>query len=167
MELQAPASFLAVRMRYPFMELAHHIDAEIRAWLKGHVDNQSELSLAIGRSKTWLHKYVNGQGTATIDDLVRLGGLIMGLNLPRLTATEQRLLKVVQSLNQTDQDDVMVYAEHRATLARRERLKESSEPGAKTPPATGHTGLETRRGGAATTLESLNTSRRKTRKQKP
>ncbi len=130
------------------MELTHHIDAEIRAWLKRHVDNESELSKAIGRSGSWLHKYVNGAGNATIDDLVRLGGLLMGLNLPRLTATEQKALKVIQSLSVIDQQDVIVYAEHRARLARHAQLKESSEPEAQSPPVTGNTAPGIRRVGA-------------------
>lgn len=113
----------------------HPIDAEIRAWLKAHVDNQSALSRAIGHSTSWLHKYVNGDGHATIDDLVRLAGLLMGLNLPTLTETERRLLKACSGLDEGDRQDVIAYAEHRARLARRGPSKESSAPAAHTPHA--------------------------------
>jgi hypothetical protein len=132
------------------MELLHPIDAEIRAWLKTHVDNHSELSLAIGRSDTWLHKYVNGSGKATIDDLVRIGGLLMGLNLPRLTETEQKVLKVLQSLKPQDQQDVMAYAEHRAKLARQQLSKEPSALEGHILPATERKELDRRRVGAET-----------------
>lgn len=121
------------------MELEHPIDAEIRAWLKRHVDNESELSLSSGHSSSWLHKYINGAGHATIDDLVRLAALLMGVNLPVLSETERKLLKSVQALEEPDQLDVLAYAEHRARLARRGQLKESSAPMAQTPPAKART----------------------------
>lgn len=121
------------------MDLLHPIDAEIRAWLKGHVENKSELSVSVGRSTSWLHKYINGDGQATIDDLVRLAGVLMGLNLPVLTETEQKLLKAIQLLEEPDQLDVIAYAEHRGRLARRGPSKGSSAPAAQTHPATAST----------------------------
>lgn len=122
------------------MDLEHPIDAEIRAWLARHVENQTELSEAIGRSGSWLHKYVNGAGHATIDDLVRLAGLLMGLNLPALTNLERKILKAIQELKEPDQLDVLEYAEHRVRLARRELSTESSEPAARTPVAKARRG---------------------------
>lgn len=118
------------------MALLHPIDAELRAWLKGHVENQSELSVAVGRSPSWLHKYINGAGHATLDDLVRLAGVLLGLNLPVLTEHQQKLLKASESLREPDLLDVIAYAEHRGRLARRAPSKESSAPAARTPPAT-------------------------------
>lgn len=110
------------------MEPTNPIDAHIRAFLKTHVANHSELSVAVGHSTSWLHKYVNGQGHATVDDLVRIAGLVMGLNLPTLSETEQKLLKACQSLAAPDLQDVVAYAEHRGRLARRAPSKESSAP---------------------------------------
>lgn len=102
------------------------IDAEIRAWLGKHVENQSALSMAVGHSKSWLHKYVNGSGHATVDDLVRIAGLLMGLNLPALTETEQKALKAFRGLGEADQRDVIAYAEHRGKLSQRAPSPESS-----------------------------------------
>lgn len=113
-------------------DVQHPIDAEIRTWLKRHVDNESKLSVAVGRSPSWLHKYINGSGHATLDDLVRLAGLLLGLDLPALTETERKLLKASQALGESDQLDVLSYAEHRGRLARREPSKESSAPVADT-----------------------------------
>lgn len=118
------------------MEPNHPIDAEIRAWLKKIVPNKSAISLALGHGNSWLHKYVNGDGHATLDDLVRIAGLVIGLNLPVITETERRLLKACQGLEESDQLDVMAYAEHRARLARRGLSKESSAPATRTTPAT-------------------------------
>jgi len=103
------------------------IDAEIRAWLKRNVQNKSDLAAKVGHSPSWLHKYVNGAGHATIDDLVRIAGLLMGVDLPMLSEIERRLLRAFQALEETDQFDVMAYAEHRGRIARRRPSKESSE----------------------------------------
>lgn len=121
------------------MEPPNPIDAHIRAFLKTHVANHSELSVAVGHSTSWLHKYVNGQGHATLDDLVRIAGLLMGLNLPALSETEQKLLKACRSLEAPDLQDVLAYAEHRGRLARRAPSKESSAPVRHIPPVTGRT----------------------------
>lgn len=118
------------------MELEHPIDAQLRAWLKDHVPNHSQLSVAVGHSKSWLHKYVNGDGHATIDDLVRLAGLLMGLNLPVLTETELQLLKEVRGLEEPNQQDVLAYAKLRRRLVQPGASKESSAPKARKPPAT-------------------------------
>jgi len=117
------------------MDLEHPIDAELRRWLDAHVDNESEISLAIGRSKTWLHKYVNGAGHATIDDLVRLAGVLLGVNLPALTEAQRTLMKACAELTESDLLDVTEYAKHRAKLAQQSRSKESSAPAARKPQA--------------------------------
>lgn len=118
------------------MPLEHPIDSAIRDWLndKEHVANQSELSVAVGRSPSWLHKYANGDGHATIDDLIRIAALVMGLKLPTFTATEQRLLKAMRVIqDEAARLDVVEYAAYRARLARRGNLKGSSEPKADNP----------------------------------
>lgn len=118
------------------MDAVNPVDNEIRAWLKRHVTNESQLSVAVGHSPSWLHKYINGQGHATIDDLIKIAAVLFGVNLPALTETEQKLLKACRSLEESDQHDVLAYAEHRQRLARRAQSKESSEPAEDTPPAT-------------------------------
>lgn len=125
------------------IELEHPIDQEIRAWLKRHVDNRKELSVAAGHSTSWLQKYVNGEGHATIDDLVRIAGLLFGLNLPVISPIQRELLKACRGLGETDMLDLISMAEGRSKNAeklgaRRGPSKESNEPAAHTPPATTH-----------------------------
>jgi hypothetical protein len=123
--------------------LAHPIDAEIRAWLKRHVPNKAELSKAVGHSGSWLHKLTNGVGHATIDDYVRMAGVLMGLDLPVLTPIEQKILKSVRCLEEADLLDVMAYADHRGRIARRGPSKESSAPAAHSHPVKVNTGRGT------------------------
>lgn len=118
------------------MDQQHPIDAEIRAWLKSHIDNESQLSVAAGHSTSWLHKYINGQGHATIDDLVRIAALLLGVNLPALSETERRLLEACRGLDEPDLQDVIAYVKHRGRLARNAQSKESSAPTGRSPRAT-------------------------------
>lgn len=118
------------------MEPTHPIDAELRSWLKTHVENKSEMSVAVGHSTSWLHKLVNGDGHATIDDYVRIAGRLFGVNLPVLTEQEQKLLKACRALEETDVAEVVAYAQHREKLARRGQSKESSAPAADMPRVT-------------------------------
>lgn len=128
------------------MELTHPIDAEIRAWLKAHVKNKADLSVKVGRSSSWLHKLTEGDGHATIDDLVRMAALIFGLNLPVLTEDEQSLLKSVRALKeQSDRDEVLAYARHRVKLARPDTSTQSSAPTKRTMTARGHKARGTRK----------------------
>lgn len=126
------------------MEPGHPIDAEIRAWLKRLVENKADFSVKVGHSSSWLHKYVNGDGHATIDDLVRLAALLIGLNLPLLSEADRKLLRLNQELGEADRQDVMAYAEHRVRLARRAPLKESSAPVARIPRVRGRRAHEKR-----------------------
>jgi hypothetical protein len=120
------------------MKVAHPIDAEIRAWLESHVDNASALSIALGHGNSWLHKYINGQGHATIDDLVRLAGLLFGLNLPALTVAQRELLEAARELGDEDAlRELTAMVRHKIRVrARRDESRESIEPKAHTPPAT-------------------------------
>lgn len=121
------------------MELRHPIDEEIRARLRAADLNQVMFSAAIGRSQGWLSRYISGEGKATIDDVVRIAALLIGIGEQPLSDTERRLVKAVRKLEEEDRLDVLSYAEHRAKLARRAPLKESSAPARHTPPATGRT----------------------------
>jgi hypothetical protein len=135
LEVYADRGFRTDSIALAHMELRHPIDEELRRWLKAHVPNHKQMSLAVGHSESWLHKYVNGAGHATIDDLVRLAGMLLGLNLPFLSVPEHRLLKAFADLEEDDRVDVLEYTDHRAKLARQVRSKESSEPEARTPQA--------------------------------
>lgn len=118
------------------MALEHPIDAEIRAWLERHVQNQKELSVSVGHGTSWLHKYVNGAGHATIDDLVRIAGVLFGMNLPVLSGLEQRLLKAWRAIpDAARQEDAVVVFENIAKGYRRGKPQESTAPAAHTPPA--------------------------------
>lgn len=119
------------------MAAEHPIDAAIRAWLEKHVGNQTELSVASGHSTSWLHKYINGAGHATIDDLVRLAGLLMGLNLPALSPLERRLLKAFRGAPEERKEDAVVVFENVAKGYRLVQPSESAAPVARTPPVRG------------------------------
>lgn len=126
--------------------MEHPIDGAIRAWLERHVEKgtASALSVAVGHSTSWLHKYINGAGHATIDDLVRLAGLLHGLNMPAITGAQRALLTACQGLDESDLQDVIDYVALRAKRRPpRAASKESSAPTAHTPPATGRKGRGT------------------------
>lgn len=117
----------------------HPIDAHIREWLRAHVHNEREISFAAGHGNSWLHKYINGNGTATVDDLVRVAAMLLGVNLPELSADELRLVTVFRSFVEDDErEELLAYAKHREKLAaQRGALKESSGPMARNLPAKG------------------------------
>lgn len=118
------------------MELRHPIDEEIRARLRAADLNQVTFSAAIGRSQGWLSRYISGEGKATIDDVVRIAALLIGISGQALSDTERRLMKALRKLEEDDRLDVLSYAEHRAKLARTATSKGSSAPATHTRPAT-------------------------------
>ncbi len=121
------------------MNLAHPLDAALRERLKTDTpDTQANFAKAIGRSPGWLNKYMHGAGNATIDDVIRIVALLIGVETRPLSAIERKLLRACQAFeDEADLQDVIAYAEHRAALlARRGPSKGSSEPVAHTPPAT-------------------------------
>jgi transcriptional regulator with XRE-family HTH domain len=82
---------------------ANPIDKEIRERLRKLVTasssataarlRQIELAKRIGRSPAWLNKYVNGAGHATVDDVIRIVAIVIGIDAPRLTDDEQLVLR--------------------------------------------------------------------------
>lgn len=119
------------------MDLTHPIDAEVRRRLGAANVNQTELSVAIGRSQGWISRYIDGEGKATIDDVIRIVAALIGGGSPALTETERRLVRALRQIGDPEiQGDVLDYAEHRARVARRAQSKESSAPASGTPPAT-------------------------------
>lgn len=126
----------------------HPIDAHIREWLRAHVHNEKELSIQAGHGNAWLHKYINGNGAATVDDLVRVGAMLLGVNLPELSEDELKLVAIYRSFVDPDErEELMAYAKHRESLAaQRDALKSPSELGLRNLPAKGRRARGTRRG---------------------
>jgi transcriptional regulator with XRE-family HTH domain len=122
----------------PFqMALTHPIDAEVRARLKAAVPHQAEFAAAIGRSSAWLNKYMHGAGTATIDDVVRMMALLIGVtNGPALSKPARKLLRALQQLPAEEQEDgAEFFAAWVQTRQRRRQHEQSTEPTARTSPA--------------------------------
>lgn len=129
------------------MELSHPLDAALRDRLKADTpDTQAKFAQAIGRSPGWLNKYMHGAGNATIDDVVRIVALLIGVETRPLSSSERQLLKACQAFeDEADLQDVIAYAEHRAKLAaRRGPSKESSARAARTPQETARKARGTR-----------------------
>lgn len=118
------------------MESGHPIDATVRAKLRDANVNQIAFAAAIGRSQGWLSRYIGGEGKATIDDVIRIAALLIGVGDQTLSESERRLIRALRKLPEDDVLDVLSYAEHRAKLARHAPLKESSAPAAQSLPAT-------------------------------
>jgi hypothetical protein len=81
---------------------ANPLDEELRERLRKFVTasssaaarpRQIELAKRIGRNPAWLNKYVNGAGHATVDDVIRMIAIVIGIDGPRLTDEEQRVLR--------------------------------------------------------------------------
>lgn len=117
--------------------MEHPIDAAVRAKLRELAPNQPALAATIGRSQGWVNKYMNGDGHATIDDVIRIAAALIGVNVQPLTEVERRLLKAWRRVPDGRREDALVVLE---TVAKRYQLQqspESNEPEAHTPRATG------------------------------
>lgn len=108
---------------------AHPIDLEIRDRLRKLVSvsssatatrlRQIELAKRIGRSPAWLNKYVNGAGHATIDDVIRIVAIVIGIDAPRrLTDDEQRVIRAWRRVPAEKQPDTLDWLQR---LGRRPR----------------------------------------------
>jgi transcriptional regulator with XRE-family HTH domain len=131
----------ARRIGWPYdrkrMAAQHPIDSEIRERLRKLAPKQIELAQRLGRSQGWLNKYINGAGHATIDDVIRIGAILIGVEALRLTEKEQRLLRAWRRLTADRQQDVVelveVYAGRRrsrsgARVGGTARATNSKEP---------------------------------------
>lgn len=127
------------------MELGHPLDAAVRARIKASRPNQAEFAQKIGRSAGWLNKYMHGVGNATLDDVVRMLALLIGVEVQPLSGMERRLLKAWRGIPVERQEDAVVVLENVAKGYRRARSQELSGPAARTQPATARTGRGTRK----------------------
>lgn len=83
------------------------VDQRIRAKLREAGFSQSDLARALGRSQGWVNKYMNGVGTATIDDIIGIAtffhmtllqfigadALPVRMSMPDLSDVERRLVR--------------------------------------------------------------------------
>lgn len=126
------------------MELKTPLDDALREQIKAAQPKQADFAKAIGRSAGWLNKYMHGAGNATIDDVVRMIALLIGVETQPLTALERRLLKAWRRIHPDRQDDAVVVLENVAKGYRRPLSQESGAPAARTSPAAKSTARGTR-----------------------
>jgi transcriptional regulator with XRE-family HTH domain len=71
------------------------LDAAFRKRLRQLNPYQKGIADRIGRSQSWLNKYLNGAGKATIDDVIRLVAVVvLGVDgTPSLSAEQRKLLR--------------------------------------------------------------------------
>lgn len=119
------------------MALEHPIDAEIRTRLRQLKPRQIELAQQIGRSPAWVNKYLNGAGHATIDDVIRIAAIVIGVESARLTDEERRLLRAWRRLPTDKQQDVTDFLQ---TLGKRRRTTRSDVRSGQTPRGANHKG---------------------------
>ena len=118
------------------MTLEHPIDEEIRARLRAIEGlNQTDFARRTGTNRSWLHKYINGKGHASIDDAIKIVATLLGATAQPLSERDQRLLKVWRGLSEDQQEDAIAMLRS-VTKGRRAPRPESAAPSAQTPPAT-------------------------------
>lgn len=122
------------------MATQHPIDTEIRDRLRVLAPRQIEIAQRIGRSQGWLNKYIHGAGHATIDDVIKIAAILTGVDAPRLTDAERRLLRLWRGLDADDQQDAADYLEMRS---RRRRGQAAARAG-RTPREGARKGPDTR-----------------------
>jgi hypothetical protein len=105
----------------------HPLDTALRAHLRTDDTHQQELAKRIGRQPAWLNKYIHGAGHATIDDVIKILAVLVGIDAPRLTDKERQVLRWWRRLPDADaQQDVLLYLgavvrRRRGSSARAER----------------------------------------------
>lgn len=126
------------------MESGHQLDDALRAHLRTTALNQSELARRVGRKQAWLNKYINGQGHATIDDVIRLVAVLIGADVSAISEPETRLLRAFRGLPTDDlREDAISWLQTVKNRARRSP-PQSFEPTEHSPPATRRTTRGTR-----------------------
>lgn len=128
----------------PHMGLEHPLDAALRARLRQAGLNQVDTARAIGRKQSWLNKYMHGAGNATVDDVVRLVALLIGVEAQQLTEPERRLLRAWRQIAMERRDDAVIVLENVAKGYRPPRSQESIGPAARKPAARGRKANGTR-----------------------
>lgn len=104
----------------------HPLDAELRERIRKSGVSETELARATGCNQSWLHKYANGSGHATIDDAVRILAILIGLETQPLSVLERRLLKAWRQTAEDRQEDAVAVFENIAKGYRRALPQEST-----------------------------------------
>jgi transcriptional regulator with XRE-family HTH domain len=110
------------------MAVRHPIDEEIRERLRQLKPRQNDLAKQIGRSPAWVNKYLNGAGHATIDDLIRIIAIVIGVDPSRLTDAERQLLRAWRRIPAEKQQDVVDFVR---ALGRRRRPRRATQSDAR------------------------------------
>jgi len=119
----------------------HPLDAALRQWLRQFDPHQSELAQQIGRRPAWLNKYIHGVGHATVDDVIRIVALLIGMQAPSvMDDRERRLVRGWRRLPAEAQEDVLAFLAH---VSRRPRT-ESAGRGRRKPTGAGRRAPGTR-----------------------
>ncbi len=118
------------------MSLKHPIDEEIRDRLRKLGPHQTTLAKRIGRSQGWLNKYMNGSGTATVDDVIRIAATFIDVVTPSLSEFDRRLLRALNQIPETSRLDALEFFEHHARLLRRGRSQRPAATTVHTPQET-------------------------------
>lgn len=126
------------------MDLTHPIDALVRQRLHDAEIHQTAFAKAIGRKPSWLNKYMNGAGDATIDDVIRMLALLIGIETEPLTALERRLVKTLRKIHPERQEDAVAIWENAAKGFPRAQSPESDAQSARRPRKTKSTAHGTR-----------------------
>jgi len=100
------------------------IDAVFRAKLRAEVPNVSEFARQIGWSQGTLHKYMNGGGHASIDDIARMTAQLSNPASPR-NKRESQLLQLFRRLGNNTDDEDDVFDDIRKKLRRRREQSKS------------------------------------------
>jgi hypothetical protein len=134
------------------MELTTPLDTALREHLRAVKPHQVEFAQALGRSAGWLNKYMHGAGNATIDDVVRMVALLIGVERLPLTGLERDVVKALRAVPEERREDAAIVMKTAARGYRHGRHPKSTAPTNHIPPATKHTAREKRRADGATRI---------------
>lgn len=96
------------------------IDQGIRTWLGSRLDpdaanrvmSQVEAARRAGLKQPWLNRYINGEGEATIDEVVRLLAVVAGADLPdAIDEFANRLLQAWKQIPKERQEAAVKFFE--------------------------------------------------------
>lgn len=120
------------------MGLEHPLDEALRARLRVPGISQVALAKAIGRNQPWLNKYMNGSGKATIDDVVRIVAVLIGIEVMPLSEMERRLLTAFRKIDAESHEDAIQVLVNASKGFPRGQSQQSSLPAGRTTPARAH-----------------------------
>lgn len=137
----------------PMSTARHPIDSELRTQLRqlfkdqGH-GAQADVARRTGCNQSWLHKYANGAGHASVDDAIRIAAVLSGVTAAGLNPEEMQLLRAWRQLpddGTVREDALHVFENHVAYVKqkakeRQPHARESSVRAGHTPRTAKHKG---------------------------